>query len=146
MSGAALSDGVQVATFRLAGEWFGIDVLRVQEVMNPLPRTEVPRAPPFVTGLINVRGLIVTAISLKSRLGFPDMAYDLDSHMNVIVNTPEGPMCLQVDEIGDVVRTNALSFAERPPTVSTALREHIAGVLRLDARLITLLDVDRLVA
>jgi purine-binding chemotaxis protein CheW len=146
MTTTHISDGVQVATFRLATEWFGIDVLRVQEVMNPLPRTEVPRAPGFVTGLINVRGLIVTAISLKTRLGFPDTVYDRDSHMNVIVNTTEGPVCLQVDEIGDVVRTNALSFAERPPTVSTALREHIAGVLRLEDRLITLLDVDRLVA
>jgi purine-binding chemotaxis protein CheW len=146
MSTAHISDGVQVATFRLATEWFGIDVLRVQEVMNPLPRTDVPRAPGFVTGLINVRGLIVTAISLKTRLGFPDTVYDRDSHMNVIVNTPEGPVCLQVDEIGDVVRTNALLFAERPPTVGTALREYIAGVLRLEERLITLLDVDRLVA
>lgn len=142
----SIADGIQVATFRLDTEWFGIDVLRVQEVMNPLPRTAVPRAPTSVTGLINVRGLIVTAISLKSRLGFPDVAYDPEAHMNVIVNTPDGPVCLQVDEIGDVVRTSALTFAERPPTVGTALREHIAGVLRLEDRLITLLDIDRLVA
>jgi len=142
----SIADGIQIATFRLADEWFGIDVLRVQEVMNPLPRTAVPRAPGFVTGLINVRGVIVTAISLKVRLGFPDPSYDAETHMNVIANTGDGPVCLQVDEIGDVVRTSTLSFAERPPTVSTALRDHIAGVLRLEDRLITLLDVDRLVA
>ena len=136
---------LQVATFRLAQEWFGLDVLRVQEVMRALPCTGVPRSPAHVSGLINVRGVIVTAISLHRRLGFP-VGEDPDEHMNLIVNTPEGPVCLRVDEIGDVVDVDSLSFAERPPTVGAAVRDCIAGVLRLDGRLVTLLDVDRLTA
>lgn len=136
----------QVASFRLGKEWFGINVLRVQEVMNPLPRTEVPRAPNYILGLINVRGLIVTTISLKQRLSFSDLNYDSQSHMNVIVNSIEGSICLVVDEIGDVVETAASPCVDRPSTVGENVRKYIIGVLRLEDRLITLLDVDALVS
>jgi purine-binding chemotaxis protein CheW len=140
------ASALQFATFRLDQEWFGLDVLRVQEVMHPLPLTAVPRGPNYVSGLINVRGVIVTVISTKVRLGFPCTRYEEATAMNVIVNGLDGPVCLQVDEIGDVVLADRIAFAERPPTVGAQVRDLIAGVLRLDGRLITLLDAERLIA
>lgn len=134
----------RVASFRLGEDWFGLDVLRVQEVMTPVTRTPVPRAPGYVLGLINMRGLILTSISLRVRLGL-DLAAG-DDHMNVVVRTNDGPVCLVVDEIGDVIETSIGKQEARPPTVVAVAQEYITGVLRLEARLITLLDVDRLIA
>lgn len=134
----------QLSTFRLGDEWFGIDVLSVQEVMNPLPITRVPIAPLYICGLINVRGIIVSVISLKQRLGFADVDYT-EEHNLVIVNADDGLVCLQVDEIGDVLETGSLSFAEVPATVFSSSKEYVMGVFKLDGRLVSHLDVMRLI-
>lgn len=135
--------GIDAATFRLGTEWFGIDVLQVQEVMTPMPLTPVPLAPPYVRGLINVRGVIVTSISLKTRLGFPDVSYG-DEHHNIIVHTPAGPVCLCVDEIGDVIHAEQLAVADKPTTVASECQRFIKGVIKMDDRLVSFLHVDLL--
>ena len=133
----------QISTFRLEGEWFGVSVLRVQEVLVPYPVTEVPLAEPYIVGLINVRGLILTNISLKHRLGFAETAYAEDYHL-IWINLEESAVALMVDEIGDVIDVDESSLTERPPTVPSGAQGYIQGVYRMQDRLITVLDVDRL--
>jgi purine-binding chemotaxis protein CheW len=135
----------QAATFRVGDEWFGIDVLKVQEVLAALRRTAIPQAPRYVLGLINVRGSIVTAISVKNRLAFPDEAYG-DDHLHIVLDSAHGLVSLVVDEIGDVLEVDPGAVAERPPTLSGPLRDLVVGVLRRDGSLVTLLDADRLIA
>ena len=145
MSALATSETAMVhaATFRLGSEWFGIDVLKIQEIMNPLPRTSVPLAPDYVIGLINVRGLIVSCISMKRRLGFPDDSYN-DDHHNIIVNAQTGTVRMVVDEIGDVIMADSIDVEEKPSTVATSAHDYIEGVIKMDSRLITFLNADLL--
>ena len=135
----------QAATFRLGCEWYGVDVLQVREVLTPLRRTEVPQAPGAVLGLINVRGVIMTQLSLKRRLGLDDSGPG-DEHHHIVIETGEAPVSVVVDEIGDVIDVAERDLTERPPTLDASVRELVAGVLRLDGRLVTLLDVQQLVA
>ena len=132
-----------ITTFRVGGEWFGIDVLRVQEVMIPLPCTPVPRAPAQVLGLINVRGSILTCISARRRLGFQESDSTSSNSMNLIIAGLESPVSLAVDEIGEVISTEGIAAGQLPAGTSDMAREQTLGVLRLQDRLIAVLAVDR---
>src|SRR5208337_5246018 len=89
----------QFSTFFVADLFFGVDVLRVQEVLRFQQMTHVPKALEVIEGLINLRGQIVTAIDMRKRLGLPPRAGD-KSPMNMVVRTADGAVSLLVDEIG----------------------------------------------
>src|ERR1700746_2142964 len=91
-----------LCTFILDGLYFGVDVLKVQEIIRYQEMTRVPLAPPVVRGLINLRGQIVTAIDLRRRLELTDRPAD-QLPINVVVHTDDGAVSLLVDEIGDVL-------------------------------------------
>src|SRR5260221_2657356 len=103
----------QFCTFYLEKLLLGVELKGVQEVVRSLDMTKVPLAPPVVSGLINLRGQIVTAIDLRRRLGLPDRPPQ-QLPMNVVVRGDEGAISLLVDEIGDVQELQEDGF-ERPP-------------------------------
>src|SRR5262245_37434005 len=103
----------QYCTFFLNDLFFGIEVQKVQEVIRFQQMTRIPRSPPVVSGLINLRGQIVTALDLRKRLGLPDRPADR-LPMNVVVRGDDGTVSLLVDEIGDVIEVSADAF-EPPP-------------------------------
>lgn len=111
-----MSEANQFCTFYVDGLYFGVDVLQVQEVLAEQDMTPVPLAAQEVRGLINLRGQIVTAIDLRSRLalGTRESAGAL---MNVVVNTDDGIFSLLVDEIGDVIEPDESSFEKPPETL-----------------------------
>src|SRR5580692_11601260 len=134
--------GSQFSTFFVADLFFGVDVLRVQEVLRFQPMTRVPQAPAVIEGLINLRGQIVTAIDMRRRLALPARA-DGQTPMNMVVRTDEGAVSLLVDEIGDVLDVDE-SLYERPPeNLDRAARELIDGVYKLKDRLLLVLDTER---
>lgn len=132
----------QYCTFSVDGALFGVDVTEVQEVIRYQPMTRVPLAPPVISGLINLRGQIVTALDLRRRLGLPDRAEDTFP-VNVVVRREDHPVSLLVDEIDDVVEVEMDSLEPPPHTIRAYGREMIAGVHRLDERLLLVLDTDR---
>ena len=140
-----MSDTRQLCTFSLGEFLFGIDVLKVQEIIRQQEMTRVPLAPDCVRGLINLRGQIVTALDLRSRLGLPPRGPGL-APTNVVINTPDGPVSLLVDDIGDVLEVEAAGVTRAPETVRGIARHVITGVYRLRDRLLILLDADRVVA
>src|SRR5437763_3707389 len=95
-SEAAQASG-QFSTFFVADLFFGVDVLRVQEVLRFQQMTHVPKAPEVIEGLINLRGQIVTAIDLRRRLRLPPRAGDL-TPTNVVIRTDDSAVSLLVDE------------------------------------------------
>jgi purine-binding chemotaxis protein CheW len=137
-------DERQYCTFFLNGHYFGIDVLKVQEVIRYQEMTRVPLAPPVVRGLINLRGQIVTAIDLRRRLELPDRSVD-QLPVNVVVSTDDGAVSLLVDEIGDVLRVSETSFEHLPDTLQGIARELIRGAYKLDDRLLLILNTERAV-
>jgi purine-binding chemotaxis protein CheW len=135
----------QFATFLLDDLYFGIEVLSVQEVIRYQDMTRVPLASHVIEGLINLRGQIVTAIDLRRRLGLPDRRDDARP-MNVVVRTADGIVSLLVDEIGDVLEVPRADFEQPPHTISDAMRALVAGVYKLDGRLLLVLDVEETAA
>src|SRR5580704_15383348 len=99
----------EYCTFYVNGHYFGLDVLKVQEITRYQEMTRVPLAPPVVRGLINLRGQIVTAIDLRRRLQFEDRPAE-EQPINVVVNTDDGAVSLLVDEIGDVLKVSEQLF------------------------------------
>lgn len=132
----------QFATFLLDRYYFGVEVLKVQEVIRYQDMTHVPLAPGVVQGLINLRGQIVTAIDLRRRLDLPERA-DGVQPMNVVVRTSDGVVSLLVDEIGDVIEAAQADFERAPETIHGAARELVTGVYKLKDRLLLALDVER---
>lgn len=135
----------QYATFVLDDLYFGVEVLKVQEVIRYQAMTRVPLAPSVVQGLINLRGQIVTAIDLRRRLGLPARP-EGELPMNVVVRTEEGVVSLLVDEIGDVVEVSPGQFERAPDTVTGPAREVVTGVYKLKDRLLLVLDESRAAA
>jgi purine-binding chemotaxis protein CheW len=134
-----VADERQYCTFFVAGLYFGLDVLRVQEIIRYQEMTRVPLAPPVVRGLINLRGQIVTAIDLRRRLGLSDRTDD-QLPVNVIVQTDDGALSLLVDEIGDVLEVSEQLFERPPETLKGPAREFIRGAYKLKDRLLLILD------
>ncbi len=134
----------QFSTFFLDGLFFGIPVERVQEVLRYHEMTRVPLAPPVVSGLINLRGQIVTALDLRRRLDLHERAAG-ELPMNIVIRTAEGAVSLLVDEIGDVVETDAESFEPPPDTLTSSTRDLIEGVYKLNERLMHVLDTEKII-
>lgn len=136
-----MSPPLQVCTFTVAGLELGVDVTRVQEVLRHQPMTPVPLAPAMVTGLINLRGQIVTALDLRARLKLEARAADaLPS--NVVIRHGDAMVSLLVDDIGDVLDVDSLAFEPPPSTLNATTRSVIDGVLKLERRLLMLLNPD----
>jgi purine-binding chemotaxis protein CheW len=136
----------QLCTFHVDRLFFGVEVLDVQEVIRHQEMTRVPLASPEVSGLINLRGQIVTALDLRRRLGLADRAASDDADgapLNVVVTTSEGPVSLLVDEIGDVLEVDEDDREPAPPTLDARARDLISGIYKLEGRLLLVLDVDR---
>jgi purine-binding chemotaxis protein CheW len=134
----------QFCTFYVDGLFFGVDVLRVQEVIRFQEMTRVPLASSVVSGLINLRGQIVTAIDLRRRLTLHERPGD-QLPMNVVVRTDDGAVSLLVDEIGDVLEVDESTFENPPETLAGAARQIVRGVYKLKDRLLLILDADQTV-
>jgi purine-binding chemotaxis protein CheW len=131
-----------LTTFTIDDHLFGVDVSTVQEVIRAQAMTRVPLSADAVGGLINLRGQVVTAIDLRTRLGLP--AGDPDRlAMNVVVRTPDGAVSLLVDSIGEVVEASDELFEAPPETLTGPGRRLVLGAYKLDDRLLLALDVTR---
>jgi purine-binding chemotaxis protein CheW len=132
----------QYCTFRLDGHLFGVPVGSVQEVLKQQDLTTVPLAPPEVSGLINLRGQIITTLDLRTRLGLSGRAPGAPA-VNVVVRTSEGGVVsLLVDEIGDVLEPSDESFEALPETVPSRIRALVRSVCKLDGQLMLVLDTE----
>ena len=128
-------------TFRVDTLHFGVEVLRVQEVLREQQMTRIPRSSPIVRGLMNLRGQIVTALDLRRRIGLPERVGGRPA-MNVVIRTGDGPVSLLVDEIGDVLQLDTERFELPPETLQGLPRELIRGVYKLENRLLMVLNLE----
>jgi len=132
----------QFCTFYLDEMLFGVELRSVQEVIRHLELTQVPLAPEVVSGLINLRGQIVTAVDLRRRLELKPRPADA-LPMNVVVRAQDGEVSLLVDVIGDVVEVEEATFECPPETLRGAVRAMILGVHKLNGRLLHVLDTEK---
>jgi purine-binding chemotaxis protein CheW len=137
-----MTQSSQFCTFYLDKLLFGVALKGVQEVIRSLNMSKVPLAPAVVSGLINLRGQIVTAVDLRKRLELEPRPPGTLA-MNVVVRSEDGAVSLLVDEIGDVVEVEETTFERPPETLRGPVREMILGVHKLNGRLMHVLDIEK---
>jgi len=135
-------DVLQLVSFKVGGEEFCLDILRVQEIIRIQALTRVPNSPNFVEGVINLRGKVIPVIALRKRFGLEEMEHDKQTRI-VVSETKGAVLGFIVDSVSEVLRIPAHTV-EPPPRLGKVEREYVSGVGKLDDRLLILLDVDRL--
>lgn len=130
-------------TLTVAGQLCGVPVLSVRDVLGVQAITRIPLAPREVAGSLNLRGRIVTAVDLRSRLGLPRREGG-NGAMSVVVEVGGELYSLLADQVGEVLSLNAGERSPNPPTLDASWREFSLGVHRLGSQLLVLLDVERL--
>lgn len=139
---AGLDTVRRYSTFHVNGLFFGIEVLKVQEVLRYLDMTKVPLAPTVIEGLMNLRGQIVTGVDMRRRLGLP-LRPPEHIPMNMVVRSEDGVVSLLVDEIGDVIDVPPERHERVPDNLPKEHREMIDGVCKLDGSLLLVLNLER---
>lgn len=139
---AAADDNHEFVSITVANQLFGIPVLQVQDVLGPQRITRIPLAPPEVAGSLNLRGRIVTAIDLRTRLRLPPLP-EGQKGMSVVVDHGGELYSIMVDAVGEVLSLPADSAERNPATLDPVWREVSGGIYRLDKTLLIVLDVAR---
>ncbi|MCA1986306.1 MAG: chemotaxis protein CheW [Desulfovibrio sp.] len=134
---------LQLVTFRVASEEFGIDILSVQEIIRTMEITKVPRAPMIVEGVINLRGKVIPIIDLRKKFGLESKPHDSKTRI-IVVDLRGMVVGFVVDEVSEVLRIPSSTVEPPPAIVSGIDSEYIDGVGKIEDRLLILLDLDRL--
>ena len=143
-SGHGHRDLLQLVSFHVGDEEFGLDILRVQEIIRIQALTRVPNSPGFVDGVINLRGKVIPVIGLRKRFGLQELAHGKQTR--IVVTEVRGTVLgFIVDSVSEVLRIPA-DTVEPPPRLGKVEREYVSGVGKLEDRLLILLDVDRLMS
>lgn len=137
-----MSGTQEICTFHLGTNLFGVDVSEVQEVLVQQVITPVPLAPPSVVGVVNLRGRIVTAVDLRTRLELGPRAAGAQP-VSIVVRTEGDPTAFLVDRAGDVVSLDRAQFERPPDTLQGAARDLILGAYKQPHSLLLVLDVER---
>jgi len=135
------ADGAQYLTFALGDEEYGVGILHVQEIKGYSPVTPIPNTPPFVKGVMNLRGTIVPVIDLRLRLGMPAAEYGPFTVI-IVLAIGEKVVGTIVDAVSDVLTIPASDVQTTPTFGPAADLRFIAGIAQAGGKLVVLLDLD----
>jgi purine-binding chemotaxis protein CheW len=136
---------IQLVTFSIGEEEFGVDILKVQEIIRMMEITKVPKAPDFVEGVINLRGNVIPIVDLRKRFGLETRDRDKNTR-TIVIEINNMIVGFIVDAVSEVLRIPADTVEPPPPVVAGLEAEYISGVGKLEDRLLILLDLDRLLS
>jgi purine-binding chemotaxis protein CheW len=139
------SENTDYVTATVGGQLFGIPISRVQDVFKPDRLTAVPLSSQDIAGVLNLRGRIVTAIDMRSRLGLPKDDVKREA-MAIGVDLRGESYGLMIDTIGDVVRVQTNDCEINPANLDPCLSRMAAGVHRMGNDLMVVLDIDRVLS
>jgi purine-binding chemotaxis protein CheW len=135
----------QLISFLVGDEEYGLDILRVKEVIRLREITRLPRAPSFVKGIINLRGDVIPIIDLRNKFGLEHQQYSAMTRV-IVVDVDGRLVGMVVDAASQVVRVPADQIDPPPPIAGGLSVEFIKGVGKLEERLIILLNIDRILS
>jgi purine-binding chemotaxis protein CheW len=136
---------IQLVTFRLEDETYGINVMQVQEVLRVTEIAPVPGAPPYVLGIINLRGNVVTVMDTRGRFGLPPGEMD-DSTRIVIIESDKQVIGMLVDSVAEVVDLRASEIDTAPSVGNDDNSRFIQGVATRGEELLIVVDLNRLLS
>ena len=142
---AIADDLLQLVSFNIDDEEFGLDILRVQEINRMVDFTRVPNSPDFVEGVINLRGKVIPIIDLRKRLNMPPRISNNETRI-IVVDVQSKVIGFIVDRVNEVLRIHRSITEPPPPTISGINSDLILSIGKLDGRLLILLNLDKIVA
>ena len=136
---------LQLVSFMIDKEEFGVDILCVQEINRFMQITKVPNAPDFVEGVINLRGRVIPVIDLRLKFEMPKKERDNSTRI-IVVEVGGKTVGFIVDSVNEVLRISE-SVTEAPPEIVTgANSDYIMAVAKLEDRIITLLNLEKILS
>ena len=140
----------ELLSFRLGQEEYGIDILRVQEIRSYEAPTRIANAPPFVKGVINLRGLIVPIVDLRLKLGCDTAEYTALTVV-IVLNVRGRVIGAVVDSVSDVVPLGANDIKPAPSLAGSIDASYLQGIACIDAgdgreRMLILVDIEALMS
>lgn len=136
---------LQLVSFKIGNEEFGVDILKVQEINKMVEITKIPNSPPFVEGVINLRGKIIPIIDLRTRLGLDKIEQTKDTRI-IVVEVENRILGFIVDSVSEVLRIPA-GITEAPPEIVSGIdSEFIKSVGKLEDRLLILIDLNKILS
>jgi purine-binding chemotaxis protein CheW len=140
-----MSETIQVVSFKLGSEEYGVDIAQVQEINRMVAVTHVPRAPQFMEGVINLRGQLIPIIDLRTRFGMPRAEHTKSTRI-VVTEIGAKRVGMVVDSVSEVLRLPTDQIEEAPEMITGVDTEYIRGVGKIEDRLIILLDLAKIIS
>ncbi len=134
---------IQLVSFNLDEEEYGVDVLKVREIIRMPTVTRVPNTPHYIEGVINLRGKVIPIISMRKKFNLSDM--DNDNQTRIMVMDMDGElMGFVVDAVSEVIRISEIEIQPPPPVVNGGIDQIcLSGVINREDRLLVLLDLEK---
>ncbi|HIJ81270.1 MAG TPA: chemotaxis protein CheW [Desulfuromonadales bacterium] len=136
-------DQMEFLCFRVSDELYGINIMDIKEIIKPREVTEVPRAPAFVSGILSLRGTIITVIDMRLRLGL-DLQPASGRERVVVVRNGDSLCGLLVDEVTQVVRIAAEGIEAAPAVLDGIDRDFVSGIGRSGGKFIIILHLEHI--
>lgn len=134
----------ELVAFDVAGQTFAVDVGAVREIRGWTPATPLPHAPPYLVGMVNLRGTMLPILDLAARLGFPQAA-PTDRHAIVVIEVGTRPAGLLVEAVRELLTVPSQEVQSTPDIGDSGFRRLVRGVLPHHQRMITLLHLDSVI-
>jgi purine-binding chemotaxis protein CheW len=138
-------DELQVVVFTLDKEEYCVPVMQVREIVPHTQPTRIPHTPPFIEGVINLRGTITSVLDLRKRFGLGDASHNDDTRI-IVVDLAEESLGFLVDTVSEVLRLPSNTFEPPPPQVVSVDTTFIQGVGKVGDRLLILLDLEKVLS
>ena len=130
-------------TFRLGGEEYGIEILKVQEIRGYDSITQIANAPEFIKGVVNLRGIIVPIIDMRIKFRLGEANYDQFTVV-IILNVAGRVMGIVVDRVSDVISLESEQMRPTPEFGAVIDTEYIMGLGTVDERMLILIDIEKM--
>jgi purine-binding chemotaxis protein CheW len=134
--------GRELISFRIGAQEFCVNIMEVREIRGWTPATPLPQAPPFVRGVINLRGAVLPIVDLGARLGL-GAAEPSARHVIIVAQVQNQVVGLLVDAVSDILTVTDEEIQPTPDVASEMVRTFVRGLLAIDGRMVSFISLDR---
>lgn len=137
------NDSRELIAFRIGSQEFCVDIMSVREIRGWTPATPLPRSPGYMKGVINLRGTVLPIIDLGARFGL-ETSEPTARHVIMVAHIGSRMVGLLVDAVSDILQMSDAAVQPTPDVASDRVKTFVQGILSLDGRMISLIDLEHI--